>query len=152
MDSLVFKNLPPTSRVGELLDLAVMRYVGDAPSTKTLLNSGPGKLRAYCSELFTDVSQNPQRNPHTCRKDNVSRCLTTSSSVYSHGLDRIVLPLELMYWQGHQVDVKVPQSLRQRALRDLAGEAMTLPCVGSLLYALLLNKSFERALLAGESR
>ena len=152
MDSLVFKNVPPTDRVGEILDLAVMQYVGDVRSTQTLLQSGPEKLRAHCSELFTDVSQNPQRNPHTSRKDNVSRCLTTSSCVYSHGLDRLVLPVELLYWQGHQVDVKIPPTLRQRALRDLAGEGMTLPVLASLLYALLLSKSLERALGAGDCR
>ena len=140
-----FKNLRPTDRAGEILDLAVMQYLGSAASTASLLRDGPEALRAGCQELFTDISQNPGRKPHT-GQDHVSRCLTASSSVYSHGSDRMVLPIELLLWQGHQVDVKVPRGMKQRELRDLAGEGITLPCLASLIFSLHLSGSLKTAM------
>ena len=69
--------------------------------------------------------------------------MTTSSVIYSHGLDRIVLPIEMLLWQGHQLDVVVPGTMSQRSLRSLAGEGMTLPCLASIVHVLQLMGGFN---------
>ena len=100
MQSLRFSNVLPSKRVGELLDLAVIRYVG----AEELCALESAEIRCACKELFTDTSQNPARFPHTS-KEGLARCLTSSSILYSHHADRLVLPLEHMLWQGHEVEL-----------------------------------------------
>lgn len=138
MECLNFRNIAPNKRIGELLDLAVIRYVG--PQKACTL--GSTELRQACAELFTDTSQNPARFPHTS-DEGLARCLTSSSIVYSYHADRLVLPLEHMLWQGHEMEVKIPEGMSQKNLRDVAGQGMHLPCLACLVAVLQYTGNFE---------
>ena len=127
--------LKKVPRILEVLDLAVLGYLGE----QLRPNMSMRDMQEQCSELFTDVSQNPARRSYTHRaqdQSNVSKCLTTSTVLYTHGRDRLVLPQELLYFQGHSLDVRVPPGMKASALRDLAGEGICLPCLATLIYAL----------------
>ena len=141
MGGLSFRNLPPSRRIGEILDLATVSFLG-ARQVQDFEQEGSARVQEACRELFTDVSQNPARKAWTGRRG-VSRCLTTSSLIYAHGADRILLPVEHMFFQGHHVDLKMSASMRQNSLRDLAGEGMNLACLASLISALRWAGSFN---------
>ena len=142
LPGLEFRGLSRTSRVLEVLDLAVIGYLTKPGTSSSLLSLEPAELRGKCTELFTDVSQNPVRKCHTSQAG-LSKCLTTSSVLYTHTRDRVVLPLELMFFQGHVVDMKVPATMRQRSLKSLAGQGMCVPCLAVLIYALHCTDSLE---------
>ncbi|CAE7038707.1 unnamed protein product [Symbiodinium sp. CCMP2592] len=126
------------ARVKEVLDLAVLQYLGRTGCS----DGSEGGVRKKCQDLYTDVSQNPNRKSFTAASGS-SRCLTTSSTIYSHGRDRVVLPLEMLFFQGHTVDVKIPDGMKQRSLRSLAGEGICLPCLATLLFALHCTDSLD---------
>ena len=125
-------------RVLETLDLAVLAYADKENIVSCTPQSEHGRacLQAACSELYTDVSQNPGRKAFTCPSTGVSKCLTTSSHVYGRGRDRTILGLEQMMWQGHSLETKFPSSMGQSSIKSLSGEGICLPCLGLLFYAL----------------
>ena len=51
MEGLVFSNLDPRPRVGELLDLAFMQFVGDSRKAESLAKD-PVEARSFCKECF----------------------------------------------------------------------------------------------------
>ena len=123
----------------QVLDLATVGYVDAADLRR--LSSLPQdarrrELSGLCQQLFTDTSQNPARKAYTCKKTDCMKCLTTSSCLYSHGRDRVVLALEHLLFQGHSLDVVIPRDMRQSSLKSLAGEGIALPCLATLVYAL----------------
>ena len=81
---LQFKGLKKSKRVLEMLDLAVLGYLGGGAAAREALQQGPTHVRQCCRELFTDVSQNPDRRCYTASSEGVSRCLTSSTLLYSH--------------------------------------------------------------------
>ena len=69
--------------------------------------------------------------------------MTTSSIYYSFGRDGLVLPFEMLMWHGHSRLIKVPDSVKASDLKALAGEGMSVPCVGSVLWGGYLLKGFQ---------
>ena len=141
--------LSQTNRTLEILDLAVIdtlvaKHQGSAADAIFDLNraTSTGGLKALMSDIYVDVSQNPARKPWTNRAG-VSKCLTTSTQMFSLARDRMVLPLELLYLQGHTREVRVPPSMSQSSIRNLAGEGMHLACLGTLLYCLRITHMLE---------
>ena len=91
--------------------------------------------------VFCDVSQNPKRSSFTNSRG-VTGCLATSTALYSFGHDRIVLPVELAMFQGHRRGFQYPSSISSNQIRDLAGEGMCLPCLGTIIWCMYLTKGF----------
>ena len=89
--------------------------------------------------LVVDVSQNPVRKPMS-DKQGVLRTLTTSSTLYSFEHDRVLHPIEHMFLQGYPKDVSVPHTLSVQDLRKLAGEAICLPCLASIVWSIHLMR------------
>ena len=119
------------ARALEIIDLATLQYAGYPES----MSMDAATLQQKCSSLYTDLSQNPARKSFT-GKHGHSKCLTSSSIVYSHGRDRVVLPIELMRFQGHDLEILIPHDMSQRSLRELAGQGIFVPSLGTLLCCL----------------
>ena len=137
-----YKGLSKTPRIMETLDLAVTSYLKGKNELTEASSYDSGALQAACRELFTDVSQNPCRKAFTSVKQ-VGKCLTTSSLVYAHAFDRTVLPIEQFIWQGYSLNVQLPSTMKQRALKELSAEGMFLPCLALIVQALRLSGSFD---------
>ena len=66
-------------------------------------------------------------------------CLTTSSVFYSYEDDRVLSKEAHLILQGFPVDDLVLTGLTPSNVGDLAGEAMSLPCLATILIAVVLN-------------
>ena len=152
LPSLQMTGLSGTMRQKEVLDLACIGWLGKAGLDKLNASSEDRRLveaQELCYNLFTDVSQNPERKKYTTKMDDddidsgVVPCQTTSTILYSHKYDRVCHPLEMMRFQGHSVDLKLPApaEMRQSQLQELAGSGMTLPCLATVVQALLSTNS-----------
>ena len=131
-----FLGLQQTQRNMTCIDLALLQFLG-VDGARNLTKCSQTTAEAMVAELFVDVSQNPCRKAFTNPSNKVSKCLTTSSSLYSCGKDRVVLPLELLFFQGHNADLQIPADMKQDALKELAGEGICLPCLATLVVALV---------------
>lgn len=89
--------------------------------------------------VFCDISQNPKYRSCTS-SEGFTGCLATSTMLYSYGKDRVVLPFELVLFQGHRRGIRFPTNMKPSKIRDLAGEGMSLPCLGSIIWAAYLLK------------
>ena len=148
-DEFLMTGLSKTNRILEILDLAVIdtlvaKHQGSSTDAIIELNraTSPRELKALMSDIYVDVSQNPVRKAWTNR-NRVSKCLTTSTQLFSLARDRMILPIELLYLQGHTREVRIPSSMSQTSIRDLAGEGMHLACLGTLLYCLRITNMLE---------
>lgn len=92
--------------------------------------------------MFMDVSQSHTRHAHT-GSDGCQKCLTTATQNYSFSQDRLVLPLELLHWQGYPSTLKVPFNVSQNDLRDFAGEGMFLPSLATVIWSIFRIVDFS---------
>jgi hypothetical protein len=53
----------------------------------------------------------------------------------------MVLGFEHMLLQGHRSDIQVPETMTDHDLRVLAGEGIALPCLGTIVWAMLITKA-----------
>ena len=90
------------------------------------------------ADLLCDCSQNVDRKPWVCKFGT----FTTSCEYYSYGLDRMIFEEEKLAMLGFNVRCLNLDSILSSQLRDLAGEAMALPCVGLAIYSVVLNVDF----------
>ena len=134
-ESLEFKGLAVTPRILEVLDLAAIAHMGGGVKAAEVCRLGAGAVREACAGLFTDTSQNPCRKCWT--HAGINKCLTTSTELYCHARDRVCLPIEKLFFQGHDLNrLKLPAGVRQTVLHELAGEGICLPSLGLIIYAL----------------
>ena len=124
--------LPDTERVKGMLDAAAFGCCEKNMSEETIAQNLRG--------ILVNFSQNPGRRPVSSSSGN-AQTLTTSSQLYSFERDRVLLGLEHLRMQGWP-DVQVPEDMSDQQLKELAGEGMALPCIGSILFALYLCKGF----------
>ncbi len=134
------QGLPNTERVFQIVDLAAMQAVGGTPEMVVKAKKDGPFLRKKLSDLVLDVSQNPDRHAYT--KNGKFPCLTTSSFLYWYHRDGILVPLEHMLLQGHRRTLEIPDTMTPRLLRQLAGEGMSLPCLGLLVWCMAMTKQF----------
>ena len=80
--------MPSSQRTRECMDLAFMATFGGQNKSCDLTPED----RELLANLFVDCSQNPTRRAWS--RAGVSRCLTTSTSLYSFERDLLVLALE----------------------------------------------------------
>ena len=143
-----YTGFEPTDRVRELLDLVVVAKLG-VNICRQILELGPeqavAQLSASLSSMYVDISQNPSRRPYT-NDDEISKRLTTSSRIYSFARQGLALPLELLYWQGHSRSVRLPHDMPQNRIRDLAGEGICLPVLGSIITGLRMADAIPRVI------
>lgn len=133
--------LSTTPRIAELLDLAVISQLG-VPAARSMQRAA-SKIHPDLKEVFCDVSQNPARKPWT-NSDGITKCLTTSTTLFSFFRDGLVTPLELMIFQGHRAGIHVPNSMSPNALKELAGQGICLPCLGCILLTLSASGAFHQ--------
>jgi len=123
-----------TKRVEKILNLVALHHLGlqnaDIPFESK---------KHFLRDIFCDISQNPKFKAFSSDLG-IAPCLATSTMMYSYGEDRMVLPVELLYFQGHSRGIKIPDNMRSSEIRNLAGEGMTLPCLGTVIWALYLTK------------
>ncbi|CAE7247712.1 unnamed protein product [Symbiodinium sp. CCMP2592] len=135
---LKLAGVPENARVKEVLDLAVYGYLGSDLACQLLAGrqaADAEALKSMCSELFTDISQNPYRKTFT-RKNGHAPCMTTATSFYCHSRDRMVLPVEMLYFQGHDLRMKIPSQMPRSSLQSLAGQGICLPVLATLVFCL----------------
>lgn len=125
-----------TARVKDLLDcitIAVLRAT-DSPAAM---------MKQQLEHVFADVSQGLCRAAYT--QNGLNKCLTTSSSLYSFGADRMVTALECLKFQGYPVSssgrfsLHVPSSLGHTSLKEFSGEGMALPCLACVIFSLYVH-------------
>ena len=120
----------PNKRVLDLLDCSAMQVC--KRSKKTLKECKP-----ELSETLVDISQSHVRRPMSSASG-MARALTTSSRLFALGQGRLLKPIEHMMLQGFQSNIHVPAAVSDTALRKMAGEGMALPCLGTVIMAVLL--------------
>ena len=135
-----FKGLPksvlggPTKRVLDLIDCSVLEVCKRARKTMP-------QCADELNETVIDVSQSHGRRPFST--SGVARTLTTSSRLFVLSQRRLLLPREHLMLQGFLESVEIPASVSDTAIRHMAGEGMALPCLATILMALLLTKEIQ---------
>ena len=122
-----------TPRIAGILNLVTAEKIGGHVSKPK------GDILKALATTVVDVSQNPCRKNFT-PEHGTNHTMCTSSMLVHLGKFRTVLPAEMMMWQGHNIaKVKFPAAEPSKAWRVLAGEGMALPCLGTVIFCLLLN-------------
>ena len=128
-----------TSRVRDLLDN--MTLLACAEKSLPLSSLTGAQIRESVQGHWLDVSQCVTRH----KRARLQECVptfTTSTELYSFSHDRVVLGREMLQMHGHARDLKIPADVPESAVKDLAGQGIALPCLGSVLWALYLCKGF----------
>ncbi len=123
-----------------ILDCVAIEKLGGAENAFKLMQSPNANqlIMAALEDIFVDVSQNPVRRAFT-NSEGISKCIHTATLLYSYQRDGLILPLELMLFQGHLLDMEVPESMRPKQLHDMAGQAICLPCLGLIVTTLMIT-------------
>lgn len=127
-----------------MLDCCVLHTLGGAATTKQILDSPNGgkQLQALMADVLIDLSQNPCRKAFSNHGN--AKCLTTSTTLYSFARDRIITGFEKMLLQGHSQGLRVPASMADRELGELAGQGISLPSLGLVVVSLLCSTGLGR--------
>lgn len=123
-----------SKRVFDLVDCVAL---DTCKRQKTTLKDAPKALE----ETLLDFSQNHVRRPFSNR-EGVARTLTTSSQLFSFGLNRVCAPLEHLLLQGYQQDTVIPTSMTPTDVKHMAGEGIALPVLGMVVWSVFLTKGF----------
>ena len=132
-----------TERAMNILDCVAIQALGGAEVAAALMQQQPETLRTWSitsalRDTLVDLSQNPQRRAFT-NSAGISKCIHTSSILYSFGMDRILVPFEMMMLQGHSQGLRIPPQMSKASLQALAGMGVSLPCLGQILLAMMLT-------------
>lgn len=137
-----YLGIKPGPRILAILGLVTIEILGGAESTAKLLSEHPSvyvpKIVTAMEGIIVDVSQNPIRRAFTNNKG-ISKCMTTSSQLYSYKRDGLILPREQLYFQGHSRALKFPPKMSQKSIHDLAGVGISLPCLGMIFSSMLVT-------------
>ncbi|CAE7834440.1 unnamed protein product [Symbiodinium sp. CCMP2592] len=134
-DDFVGEGLRLTARQQDLIDTV---------AAKVLLSKRGQLAVDVLKDTYLDISQGHDRMKHS-RADGVACTFTTSTLLYSYSEDRVVLPLEMMLMHGFPRSAIAPRSIGQRALKDMVGNGMSLPCLATMVWAfwVMRNRQFE---------
>lgn len=135
--SFTAKGVRLTDRIRDLMDSVVIDRMSQGKQTLT-------QIVKDMDDTFLDFSQSHQRKCWT-QVNGINKCLTTSSTIYSYGADRLVLPIETLKFMGYPDSLKLPYPMSHHDIRDFVGEAMCLPCVATVLWSLVVNVPFDKA-------
>ncbi|CAE7338729.1 unnamed protein product, partial [Symbiodinium pilosum] len=101
------------------------------------------QIRASVQGWWVDVSQCITRRARA-RPGEPLPTLTTATELYSFTDDRVILGCELLSMHGHAASLRIPPSVSDSTVKDLAGEGIALPSLGSVLWCLFLCKRFPK--------
>ena len=90
---------------------------------------------------YVDISQSHSRKVVTWQ-NGITPTVTTSTEMYSFGLDRVITPVEILRLHGHENPV-IPKGMSYRDLKRLAGEGMAVPCIASVIWCIFLTRQFS---------
>lgn len=124
------QGVSPTPRVLDLIDVVASSFMAANGLSMSQLSDA-------LAPILLDISQSHSRKAFS--HGGLHKCLTTSSTLYSFKLERVILPQEMLKWQGYPATLKVPDECTQTDLRDFCGEGMFLPSLATCLWALLWN-------------
>ena len=119
----------PTKRILDLIDCAAMSV---AKKAKKRL----GDCKQELDRTILDVSQSHGRRPFNTGD---VRTLTTSSKLFSFGQRRTLVEKEHFLLMGFDDQLVLPKAISASNLRALAGEGMALPCLATVVIAVLLT-------------
>ena len=127
-----------SQRVLEILDCVAIEVLGGASRAQSVLNlpNSDVVIRKELAHMVVDVSQNPSRRAFS-NFHGISKCLTTASTLYAFSRDRRVTGFEKMLIQGHPESIKIPESMTERSLNNLAGMGICLPSLGCIIVAMM---------------
>lgn len=141
-----------TERIRDLMDCTVIeRAVANGLTMSDCVKS--------MSDCFLDYSQSHSRRCYTV--GGINKCLTTSSTLYSYGADRAVLPVETLRFHGYPTTLNLPHGITAAEIKEFSGEAMCLPCLACVLWSILIHvplasgtdpRSGQQGTQAGESQ
>ena len=124
------RGIKVTPRVKDLMDCAVAWHLRNRNLPLWLSEDS----KAALSEVFIDVSQNHVRLPWS-KLDNVAPCFTRSTCMYSCQRDSVVYPEEMARMMGWPSDMDVPGNVTSQKLKDMVGNSIALPCLGTVVWA-----------------
>ena len=122
-----------TDRCRAILDVVVVAKLGLEAA-----NMSFHEIKAKLTHVYCDLSQNPKFMGYTNDRG-VTGCLATSTMLYSFARDGLLLPYELLLLQGHSRSLKIPDHVTSHQMKTLAGEGISLPCLGTVLWAVYLT-------------
>ena len=120
---------------------ALLNMVAAEKTIKAGSSRDRASIRRAVKTTVADISQNPGRRPFT-NAQGVNHTLTTSTVQIHLGKGRLITPREMMMEQGHPSSLVVPEGVSMLALKKLAGEGMSLPCLAVCLWAQFLVKGY----------
>ena len=124
----MLEGLHQRQRALEVVDMAVAVTALQHP------HESPDEINA---RLFVDVSQSASRKPWS--SDAVLRTLTGSSRIFSPRYGRVLLPHEHLAVLGFPRVIEATESLTASEVRDLAGDAMSVPSITMIVIALMTS-------------
>ncbi|CAE7208812.1 unnamed protein product [Symbiodinium sp. CCMP2456] len=129
-----------TDRVQDALDVTAAKILSRKAknTSETLMNT------------VLDVSQSIARGTFT-KQSGVHPCFTTSSELYSYREDRVILGVEMLAILGYPRDMIIPEDFTNRQLKRLAGNTISLPCLGMMLWSfqVMRRRNFEAPDMGG---
>lgn len=126
-----------SDRVKTLIDGVVWHKLG-----KKAARMDRAAKQEALKHCYIDISQNHGRKPFA-NALGITGTMTTSSRYYSFMRDGLILPFEMLLWHGHSRALVAPSEVKANQLKSLAGEGMSLPCLGTILWCALLVR-FDR--------
>lgn len=125
-----------SERCQAILDTVVVEKLG-----LKAINMSFEERKAHLRHVYVDLSQNPRYRSYTNERG-ITGCLATSTQLYSFQRDALLLPYELLLLQGHSRRLKIPATVSSLQVKTLAGEGISCPCLGTVLWAIYLTKGF----------
>ena len=94
----------------------------------------PSDMGGAPCEYVADISQDGSREPFSIK----CRSLVSNSCLFFYPRDRTLIPKEHLMLLGWPSSVRT-HSISQSGLRDLAGEAMAVPCISLASQAVIFS-------------
>ena len=135
-----------TKRVRDLIDVGAAKHLMRSCGTVAL---DAATMKQELEHVYADVSQGHCRQPWTktsfCRATQkcltqASPCFTGSTIMYSYGKDRFVHPQEMARMMGWPEDVELSSSISQCKYKQMIGNSVALPCLGSIIWTFYVMK------------
>lgn len=123
-----------TPRVLSLIDAVVWEKLGKHATRMPRIEKAEKLI-----DIYVDISQNHIRRPFT-NSSGITGTMTTGSQFFSYDRDSLVTPYEQLLWHGHSRTLTVPENIKASSLKALAGEGMSLPCLGTVLWSGLIAR------------
>ena len=137
MKNMKLCGLQKNKRVMAILNMAVLQKLKPVHRKSS---TQVHQIKKACKTLVVNVSQNPSRGNLLTPDSGCNHTLCSSSLQIHLGLQRLITAREMMYQHGHPRRMVVPSDMSLHSLRQLAGQGMALPSLGTCLWCHSLLK------------